>query len=523
VDGRVTARAPVLGSRGMVVAGHPAAALAGWRMLDEGGSVADAAIAAAAVLAVALPQACTVGGDAFALVHDAATGRTHGLNASGPAPAAATPAAYADGLPQRGARAANVPGVVAGWEALHRRCGRLPWAAVLARAIELAERGVPVCRGLAAASAQYQEVVHADEGSRAVFLDRGRPLALGAPLRQPALALTLREIAEGGGRAFYEGRAAESIAATAARLGGLLTAADFHGYAPEWVAPLATGYRHLTVRALPPNASGVLMLMQLNALGAVDLAKHAADSAERLACLMAAARAAFAEGRRALADPRAAPVDVAALLGPATTARLRDAVARGGGGAGLPNRGGTSTVSVADRAGNAVTLIQSVFLVFGSGVTDPGTGVLLNDRMLGFTTERGHPNEVAPRKRPAHTLNPVMAFDAAGRLRYCLGTPGGPGQTLTLTQTLSLCVDHGLDLAAAVEAPRWSMDLGATAILESAFSEAVVARLRALGHEVERAGPGAPFFGSVEAIEALPTGALAGVADPRRDAGAAGG
>lgn len=515
------ARSPVYGTRGMVVSGHPLASLGGWQTLEQGGSVADAAIAAAAVLAVALPQACTLGGDALVLIHGAGGSGTVGLNASGPAPAEAEPRAFADGIPQRGIRSVSVPGVVGGWEALHRRHGRLPWPRLFERAIELAEDGVPVSRTLAQAIILHREMLEADPACRALLLPGGAPLAAGAVLQQPALAATLRAVAQGGSKAFYEGWPAEALGRLSARHGGLLAAEDLRGYAPEWVEPIETRYRDLTVRVMPPNSFGLLMLLQLNALAGFDLAALGPESAERLALLVAAARAAFAEGRRFVADPRPAPAPVRDLLGPRTTARLREAVSLGVAAALPPNPGGTAVVSVADRAGSGVTLIQSVFLVFGSGVADPETGIVLNNRMIGFTTEPEHPNQVAPGKRPAHTLNPVMAF-RDGRLRYLLGTPGGPGQTLTLTQVLVNLVDHGMDLARAVTAPRWSMDLGSEAIVEADIPDPVVERLRVLGQPVERARPGAPFFGSAEAIEVLPNGVLCGAADHRRDAHAVG-
>ncbi|MBI2821327.1 MAG: gamma-glutamyltransferase [Acidobacteria bacterium] len=515
------ARAPVFGSRGMVVSGHPSASLAGWKMLEAGGSVADAAVAAASMLAVVLPQACTLGGDAFILIHDAVKGTTVGLNASGPAPAALRAETFAGGIPRDGPLAATVPGVVAGWHEMQRRFGRLPWKEVLAPAIAAAEQGFPASAALARAAADYRSLLESDPASASLFLPAGSPLAAGQVLRQPQLAVTLREIATDGADAFYRGRPAASIARACNARGGLLQDADFHRYRPEWVEPLATSYRDLRVGAMPPNSFGLLMLLQLNVLEDFDLAALPVGSAARCALLMSAARAAFAQGRRAIADPAAGSLPVTEVLSPEATRRMREAARRALTGPLAANQGGTAVVSAADAAGNGVTLVQSIFLLFGSGVTDPESGVLLNNRMTGFTTEPGHPNQVAPGKRPAHTLSPAMAFQD-GRLRFLLGTPGGPGQTLTLTQVLSNVVDLKMDLAAAVEAPRWSMNLAGEAILEASAAEQTLAELRRLGSPAQRAPSGSPFFGSAEVIEILPNGVLCGAADSRREALAVG-
>ena len=512
-------RAPVFGRRGMVVSGHPLASRAGWSMLDRGGSVADAAIAAAAVLTVVLPQACTLGGDVFLLIHDG--GITRGLNASGPAPEGAHPTLFSGGIPQTGPLTATVPGLVGGWHEAHHRFGRLPWRDLLAPAIAIADDGFAVSRGVARAAAQYRRLLEADPTLAALFLPGGKPLAAGDLLRQPALAETLRGIAGGGADAFYRGRAAESLSRTCELRGGLLRRADFQRYRPDWVEPLETRYRGVTVRVMPPNSFGLLLLLQLSVLEGFDLSSLPAGSASRYSLLMRAAGAAFHEGRRAIADPACNPLPVAALLSREATGRMRAAAGATPVADDLPNQGGTAIVSAADAAGNGVTLVQSVFLPFGSGIADSETGVLLNNRMIGFTTDPGDPNCVGPSKRPAHTLCPAMALQEE-RLRFLLGSPGGPGQTLTLAQVLSNLLDLDMDVSEAVEAPRWSMDLEGNAILEASVAEETLAQLRRLGHRVERGAPGSPYFGSAEVIEVLPGGALCAAADWRRDAAAVG-
>jgi gamma-glutamyltranspeptidase/glutathione hydrolase len=295
-----------------------------------------------------------------------------------------------------------------------------------------------------------------------------------------------------------------------------LRASDFRGYAPEWVAPLATRYRDHDVRVMPPNSYGLYLLLQLMALDQATLATTPLDSPERVAALVRAAQAAFHVGNRAVADPRFAPEPAAPLLGAAGRDRLRGAAA-----ARPPNRGGTAVISVMDPAGNGVTIVQSIFLVFGSGVSDAKTGILLSNRMIGFTNEPGHPNAVAPRKRPAHTLCPVMVFGKHG-LRFALGTPGGPGQTITLAQVLQALLDANRPLREAITAPRWSMDLGAAALVEATMPPSTIAGAQRLGIALEQAKPDSPFFGSAEGIERAADGTLTGVADFRRDAGVAG-
>lgn len=511
--------APVFATHGMVVAGHPLGALEGLRVLEAGGTAADAAIAAAAALCVVLPQACTVGGDAFMLVHPGDGGSTLGLNASGPSGAAATPDRYAGGIPARGPGSISVPGMVRGWEAMHQRFGRLPWAEVLAPAARLAKAGFPVSHGVARASERYHEVLAQDPGSRRILLAGGAPLRPGSILRQPALAATLESLAREGSEGFYAGAPAVSLERLCNERGGALARADLRDYRPVWVAPLSVDYRGVTVATLPPNSYGLYLLLQLLALETADPAPGR-SAAERIALLVRAARLAFAEGAPFVADPAHAPPAGQALT-PARRRRLREGMARVVPAPAPASGAGTAVVSAVDAEGNAVIIVQSIFLLFGSGVCDPDTGILFNNRMLGFTLEAGHANQVGPRKRPAHTLCPTMVF-AGGGLRRLMGTPGGPSQTLTLTQVVSNLVDLAMPLAPAVGAPRWSMDLEGRCLLEPAFGDEVLEALAAQGIEAARAEAGSPFFGSVEAIEIMDDGVLQGVADGRREACALG-
>jgi len=514
-------RSPVYGTRAMVVSGHSLASLAGLRTLERGGSVVDAMIATSSVLCTVLPHATSFGGDAFIIYHDAKTGRTEGLNASGYAPQGATPEFFKNGMIMRGPNAASVPGIVRGWEQIHRKHGRLEWASLFADALDLAENGHPLSRVLAGALNLFHDDVAADPGCAALYMPGGVPMKAGDIVRQPALAETIRTIARDGSAAYYEGPIARSIGAYSEQHGGLLSAADFAGYQPEWVEPLRTDYRGLEVRVMPPNSYGVLMLMQLNALGDLKSEDFKGADADRLARLMAAARAAFDEGIPYICDPAVHPAPIDELLGGQTTGKLRAAVAAAAPGPHQPpGTAGTSCITLMDGDGNGISVVQSVFHVFGAAFLDPGTGILLNNRMTGFVTDPAHRNVVAPHKKPSHTLNPVMVLKD-GRIRYLLTTPGGPAQTISNVQMLTNMVDRGMELSAAIESPRWSVDGKGNPLIDDEFPAAVESELKARGFEVGRAS-GASYFGSSKCIEVLDNGVLSGAADHRREAYAAG-
>ena len=514
-------RSPVYGRRGMVVSGHSLASMAGVRVIEDGGSLIDAMIATSAVLTVVIPQATSLGGDAFILYRDAKTKKTYGLNASGPAPRGATPDKFPKGMEVRGPNAGSVPGLVRGWEEMHKRWGEKPWASLLAPAIDLAANGHPMSRVIAAALHLFRKDVEADPGCAAIYYPGGKPLPRAHMLKLPALAKTLETIAAGGSKAYYEGPIAKALGEYHQKRGGLLSPADFEGYMPEWIDPIETDYRGLTVQVMPPTSSGILMLLQLNALGAVSSSELASMSdADRLDTLIKAMRAGFAEGLDYIADPRTNPAPLDKILGPETTARMQAAVRNGSAPKAAGMRGGTSCITLADAEGNAMTVVQSVFHVFGAAFLDPTTGILMNNRMTGFTTQPGHANIVAPGKRPAHTLNPVMVLKG-DKPKYLLSTPGGPAQTISNTQVLTNLVDRGMELSEAIEAPRWTISMSGEPMLEDSYSDAVAAQLAARGHRLGRAS-GASYFGSSKCIEILDNGVLCGCADARREAFAAG-
>ena len=514
-------RAPIYGGRAMVVSGNSAASLAAIAVLKRGGHIVDAMVAASAVLTTVLGHATSIGGDCFLLFHDSSTGRTIGLNASGTAPAGATPERFPDGMRLHGPLAPVVPGLVRGWEAMHRRYGTLPWADLFDEAISTAEAH-PVSHGLANWISAGRDKLAADPGCAALYLPDGRPITVGDTLRQPALAATLRRIAEQGADGLYQGETAERIGAYFAQHDGLISAADLAAYRPEWAEPVATTYRGHRVEVMPPNSYGMLLLMQLNGLSAIDSQALVADPARRIAYQMDAMKAAFAQGAPWIADPRSVPDAAERLLGPAMVTAMQQAVLHGVAATVIPDRRGTSCLLIADAAGNAISLVQSVYNVFGSYFHEPNTGVLFNNRMQGFTHRPGQINSVGPGRRPAHTLCPVLV-QRDGRVRFALASPGGLSQTLTNVQVLTSLIDAGMNVAAAVEAPRWCNRESGTGdfLVEPEFSDSVVAALAAMGHSVKRRQD--PFFyGSAKAIERFASGNLAGAADHRREAFALG-
>jgi len=386
-------------------------------------------------------------------------------------------------------------------------------------AIAIAE-GFPVSHSLAERAPAMRARLEADAGCAALYLPDGRPIAPGEMLRQPALAATLRTIAAQGADAFYRGEIARRTAAFFERCGGLMRADDLAAYEPLWVDPVSADYRGHCVEAMPPNSYGLLLLMQLNALSGLDAATLMADPGRRAGYQMSALKASVAQGRRFIADPAAVPDAAARLLSADMTATLQEAVRAPAPSRPVRNTGGTACLLIADDAGNAVSLVQSVFNPFGACLLDPETGILFNNRMQGFTHRSGEANSVGPGRRPAHTLCPVLVR-CDGKLRFVLGTPGGISQTLTIVQVLNHLIDGGKDVAAAVDAPRWCNTRSGDFLIEPAFPDDAVATLATMGHTA-RVADDPYFYGSAKAIEVLRSGVLAGAGDRHREAAALG-
>ena len=526
-------RPDVSGREAAVVADHPLAVAAGHDVLRRGGNAVDAAIAMAGVLAVVRPHMNGVGGDAFGLFFDGRTGRITALNGSGRSGALATPEFFtAQGrksIPSSGAMAITVPGAVSAWAAALERHGTMPLADLLAPAIRLAEEGWVVTstldRDIASSAPRL------NDGGRAIFAPGGSLPPVGAVLRNRALAATLRAIAGGGADAFYRGAIGERLAAFVEAEGGYLRGDDFRAHQPDWVEPLtmdlAGGRR---VYAMPPNSQGMVQLQMLAMAEAFDLDALGHNSTDYLHTLIEIKRLAFADRDRWVADPSMTTLPLPRLLdrgylqsraglvgktaaeqvAPGLDTRLASAPASGD--------GDTVYLMAVDRDGNAVSWIQSLFASWGSGLVEPQTGVVLQNRGAGFVLETGHPNVVAPRKRPFHTLTPMLVTDAAG-LRMTIGTPGGHGQPQFLTQVFHNVFTFGMTPQQAVEQPRFIHNSGRRSQIEDRVDAAVVAALEQRGHQISTASGWTATFGGVQIILIDPaSGARRTGADPRSEA-----
>ncbi|HEX4743409.1 MAG TPA: gamma-glutamyltransferase [Candidatus Limnocylindria bacterium] len=515
-------RPTVRAANGLVATGHHLATAAGLAALRDGGTAADAAVAAAAVCAVVLPQATSIGGDVFALHYDARSGEVTAYNGSGAA-AEALPEFTA--FPDSGAQLATVPGCVAAWADLLDDRGKLGLEAALQAAIGYAEVGFPVSDGLSSAIAESRRKLDRDPESARTFVPRGRTPEAGTMLQQPDLAATLREIASDGAETFYRGALAERLARGIAASGGTLTADDLAAHATERKPPLEIAYRGLRVFGQPPVSQGHILLEELLMAEGFPLAEHAALDPELIHLMVELKKLAFADRDAHAGDPRSVDFDAARLFDPAfIEARRKHVGSRAAeraeaGALALPAH--TTYLCAVDRDGNAVSLIESVFSLFGSGAIVPGTGVLLNNRLTGFSLDPRSPNALVPGKRPVHTLNAVMVLDGS-QPRYVLGTPGAQAQVQTNFQLLVSLIDHGLDVQEAIELPRWFHEAGRTLSLEARYPDSTRRALQSKGHELVLLPEWAEVTGGAQAIAIDESGGFAGGADPRREGYAAG-
>lgn len=500
----------------MVVAGHSLATVAGVDVLRDGGNAVDAAIAAAAVLAVVCPHACGLGGDLYMLAFDAASGETLGLNGTGRSPMAATEAAYAGGVPANGIRSVSVPGMVAGWQAAVERCGTRRLSSLLAPAIGHAAEGIDVNVQLAQNTHQRAALLAKDEAAASIFLPPGEALREGDNLVQVDLARTLQRIAMQGAREVHEGETAAGIARTMAALGGIISAEDLLRHETLWQTPLSARFAGCDIATMPPNSYGLTLLLQLFELERSGIADVDPGGAEFMLRGIAARRHAYAVAAAVIGDPQALEAPSRELLQRAQIGAHTDANAS----AAERGEGGTSNVVVIDREGNAVSLIQSVSAPFGAGVVVPGTGVLLNNRMRGFNTDSGHPNCVAPEKRPAHTLAPCLV-GRDGAIWMSVGTPGAAGQTCTLAQFLTRTLAMSQTMPAAIAAPRWSVNLQGVPIVEDSMAAMTRDDVQAQEPATEVNETGWLTFGSIK-VAWRGGDILRGAADGRRSAFAAG-
>lgn len=524
-------RPVTLARRGLVAAPHYLAAEAGLDLLKAGGNAIDAAIAANATLQVVYPFVCGLGGDIFMLIYDAQSGALHGLNGSGRAPQAATIERYHDlgytTMPTFGIHTVTIPGCVSGWEAASQRFGRLGLAQSLAPAISYAEEGFAVGPGLHGALATVSRRPEIHRSWHTHFLPESAVPPVGAVMRFPTLARSLRAIAQQGAETFYRGELAEQIAAFFAREGGLITREDLAAHHVDWVKPLGVPFGDLRIYELPPNTQGVTALQMLGMVDRLSLGDDPLAPAT-VHMEVEAKKLAFADRAAYLTDPAFMRVDPAALIAPDyldQRAALID-----------PHRaqpsvdpgsftGDTIYLCAADREGNVVSLIQSNYMGFCSGVVVDDTGIVLQNRGAYFSLDPASANALAPGKRTLHTLIPSMAL-RDGRPAMVFGSMGGDGQAQIHLQVYTAVLRFGLNIQAALELPRWIHGADAheeRLVVENRFPPATLETLRQLGHNVEETIGWSSGMGHAHGILFDPlTGVMQGGSDPRSEGIAAG-
>lgn len=475
-------RRVVMGQRCAMATSQPLATAAGAEMIWAGGNAVDAALAMAIALTVVEPTSNGIGSDAFALVWD---GQLHGLNASGQSPAGLARVAFGNlgTVPLCDWRAVTVPGAVSGWRSLWQRWGKLPFEQLFEPAIRYAERGFPVSPETARAWKRAESVFLPLQGQefepfKQVFFAGDRAPKAGEIWRSEAHARTLRAIAQSGSEDFYHGDLAQKIASFAASTGGFMTLADLAAHKADWVTPISTTYRDLTVWEIPPNGQGIAALIALNILEGFDLGRYPRDSADSFHWQIEAMKLAFADAYRYVADPRCLEFDPVRLLGKGYAGDRRALITNTAmplAKPGIPN-GGTVFL-VAAEPDLMVSFIQSNYEGFGSGILIPDTGIALHNRGAGFTLEPGHPNEYAPSKRPFHTIIPSF-LTRNGQPLGPFGVMGAPMQPQGHVQVVVNLTDYDMNPQAALDAPRWRFLQDNRVLLEQAVPPSVV---RALG------------------------------------------
>jgi gamma-glutamyltranspeptidase/glutathione hydrolase len=519
-DFHLPGRSPVYAREGMAATSHPLASLAAIETLKAGGTAADAAIAAVATLCVVEPAMTGIGGDCFCLVAKPDQ-PVWGYNGSGRAAGAVT----AEKLRQQGVRhkiaatsphAVTVPGAIEAWEAILKAHGRFGLDRALQAAIGYAQDGFVIAPRVGSDWGEQVAKLKPHAGSARYYLPNGAAPAIGSVAKLPALATTLKAIAAGGAKAFYEGAIAADIAATVQAAGGLLAAEDLARHHGDVVTPIATNYRGLDVVELPPNGQGLTALVLLNIMEQFDFTKLDPNGPERLHLMLEAARLAFGVRDTHIADPAhmRQPVEglldksfakkLAKLIDPAKRVRLPAAPTPGS---------DTIYLTVVDRDRTAVSLINSLYSAFGTGICTEKTGVMLHNRGTGFVVEPGHPNEIAPGKRPMHTIIPALAM-RNGRCEMPFGVMGADYQPMGHAHVVTNMVDYGMDVQAAIDAPRMFYE-GEITQVERGVPAATVAGLKQRGHDV--ALRPAPLGGGQAIVIDWERGVLIGGSDPRKD------
>jgi len=526
---RSQGRSMVISRNGIVAAESPLAAQAGVRILERGGNAVDAAIAANAMMGVVEPMMNGIGGDLFAIIYDAKANKLYGLNASGWAPKALT-IEYLQkqgirSMPQQGGNAITVPGAVDGWQKLADKFGRKKLAEDLAAAIRTAQDGFPVPEWTAAYWAGEVDYLRTDEAATKTYLPGDRAPKVGEVFRNPDLAWSLEQIAQHGRDAFYKGEIAAKILESMRRHSGPMTAQDLSEYSGEFVEPISTTYRDWTIYELPPNVQGLAALEMLNIMETFPLGQKdwGFGSTKALHAMMEAKKLAYADLVKYIGDPRNQKLPVATLLSKewaAQRAKFIDSdkancdVAAGE----IPVGNDTTYLSAVDREGNMVSLIQSNYEAFGSGIVAAGTGFALHDRGGLFSMDPNSPNSLAGRKRPLHTIIP--AFAQKGNVRVAFGIMGGWNQSQAHAQFVANLVDFKMNIQAALEAPRFSKHTfgGCDVMMENRFGQNVRNELTNKGHKIDVKGPYSSGMGGGQAVmRDSATGVNYGASDPRKD------
>ncbi len=531
---RSQSRSMVASKSGIVASESVLASVAGARILEQGGNAIDAAVATNAMMGLIAPMNDGIGGDLFAIVYEAKTGKLYGLNSSGWAPARLT-ADYLLGqgvheMPQRGINSVTVPGAVAGWDAMLKRFGTKSMAELLAPAIAYADRGYPVGEVVSVYWRDSLPLMKNEISSMKTYFPAGRSPASGEVFRNPDLAWSYRQIAEHGRDAFYKGEIARKILAESDVHHGTMAPDDLADFQPEWVDPISTTYHGWTVYELPPNGQGIAALEMLNMMERFPLADMGHNSARALHTMIEAKKIAYADMIRYDADPRFAKIPVDGLKSKEYAAERSKLInpehASCGQMAGKPpgTDNGTTYLSVVDKDGNMVSLIQSNFATvgFGSGVTVGGAGFVLQNRGGLFSLNKSSPDVLAGHKRPVHTIIP--AFMQNGDVRIAFGIMGGWNQAQAHAQFVSNLVDYGMNIQGALDAPRFSKETfgGCDVNIESRIPDKVRAELTAMGHKlVMRGDYSSTRMGAGQAVmRDSKTGVNFGASDPRKDGAA---
>lgn len=530
-------RSAVYGQNGMVCSNSPLAAAAGLRVMQEGGNAFDAALAVAAVECVTLVPVCGLGGDSFILAYDAKSGQVTNINSSGVAASGAEAEHYrSQGLalmPIQGPHSISVPGEAAAWESIHGRFCTMPFADLLAPAIQYAERGYPVSPRIARSFAGNAELLGRFAATADIYLSNGgRPPRVGEVLVNGDLANTIRAVAQGGADAFYRSDIATRMVEGLNNAGGLFTEADFAGHYADVGDAITTTYRDHTVYQTRPPSQGFLLLEMLNIVSGHDLSSMTPNSADSIHLLVEAKKIAYSDRNRLAGDPDFVDWPLDGLLSSEYADMRRDQIHPfQAGGEVRPltpvdGRGDTTYFCVADGEGNAVSWIHSLSNGFGSGVVAPGTGVLFNNRAgRGFSLEPDHPNVIAPGKRTMHTLNCYLTT-VGDEVAIVGGTPGGDLQPQVGIQMLTKLIDGGLQPQDAVESPRWysfpgtdpaTINRAGELRMEMGMPDDAVRDLSRMGHNVVQ-NPLGSYHGVVQLIvRDRRRGVLAGASDPRGD------